>query len=845
MVLSGAVFSPEAIDYSRVSPELGGEVGWLCLAVVVLGLAWAASRMESIRRSFLALEDPRMFAAMRIGTALMTIQCFWNLRPHWRMLWSDEGLFDLDDARTRYGSSALAGWTPDDGFIDNWAVLKYLWGKHSLFYFFSSPDEVSWVMFAFFGVLLLYAAGVFSRLTGVASWLMLCGVYNHNLLYLEGTDTVYRCLWFALIFARTGDAWSFDNWWRCRRLRRRGRLQGVWEEPQPGKEPVYRLVPSWPRYLMIGQLAAIYTNTGIVKSGSIWAQGDALYYALNMDHFYRFEDWTQQLSASLGTNVFRVMTWVTRWWEVYFPVAALGMILKFGHDHRDQPWYRAQDARRARLWLGRLALLAGYLALYRVVVLAYPHCIELPKNQPEEAALIVATGVGNVHLWMGVVVPVLVAVWFALGRWPLRVRRWTIDQVSLRRWLLGRRVWLSLGVFFHGFLIIFMNIGMFPFIMLMMYAAWFRGEELAAGLRWLLRALARTRLRRVIPAYAEGWTGPAQRAEDVPARGRPMPDAIVLGLGLLLLAIVGKKIAGDRDVGDLVKGWVAVTFVVAASFRWLPRRAQTVAFDGGPALAGGAPYRAFALGFVLWHGSAVALHLFPTSNVFSSWRSSARAVHGSWLSLTGTTQSWLMFAPNPPRANTFLKTVVVDEDGSRWDIGGNAYNYRPFPWIFNDRLRKMHRRMISKGKWYLRPWAFYQCRDWLLAYGTRPQKVELYRITTRIPTPEQVATKGWYRPKDLKANVEFLETHTCPKAGDLPAFMKVRRGFELDADDEKELADLVDRRQKLSEQRRRTWAVRRDWGGSAPKTPPAAATPPAAVGRSTGDHEDGGGGDGE
>ena len=112
------LLTPEAIDFSRVTPELGREVGWLCLTVVVCALAWAASRMASIRRSFLALEDPRMFAVLRIGVALMTIQCFWNLKPHWRMLFSDEGLFDLDDARTRYGSSALAGWTPDDGFLD-------------------------------------------------------------------------------------------------------------------------------------------------------------------------------------------------------------------------------------------------------------------------------------------------------------------------------------------------------------------------------------------------------------------------------------------------------------------------------------------------------------------------------------------------------------------------------------------------------------------------------------------------------------------------------------------------------------------------------------------------------
>ncbi len=848
------LFAPDTPDFDHVAPALSAEVGWLCLAVVVCALAWAATRMASIRRSFLALEDPRMFAVLRIGVALMTIQCFWNLKPHWRMLFSDEGLFDLDDARTRYGSSALAGWTPDDGFLDGWAVLKYLWGKHSLFYFYSDPAGVEWVMYAFFALLLVYAAGAFSRVTGVLCWLMLSSVYNHNMLYLEGTDTVYRCMWWILIFARTGDAWSLDNWWRCRRLRRKGQLQEAFEAPQPGKQPIYRLVPSWPRYLFMGQLLAIYTATGLAKTGWIWAQGDALYYALNMDHFYRFEDWTQQVSAVLGTNVFRVMTWVTRWWEVYFAVAALGMALKFGLEHKDQPWYRAQSASRLRVWFGRLALLVGYLAVYRIAVLGYGYLVVLPKNKPDEAAAIVASGVRNVHLWMGVYVPLLVAAWYALGRWPLRVRRWTVDQAAVRRWLLGRRLWLGLGAFFHGFLILFMNIGMFPFIMLMFYAAWLTGEELAAGLRWLVRAAMRTPLRRVMPPGAEAWTAAAQRPEDLPARGRTIPDELVLGLGLILLAIVAKRLSGDRDVGALVYGWIALTLAVAAVYRWVvPRFArgrkgmseQSAAAGGAPALAGGAPYRALALGFVLWHVYGVALHLFPAGNLFSTWRSQARAIQGSYLTVTGTTQSWLMFAPDPPRANTFLKTVVTDEDGRRWNIGGNAYDYRPFPWIFNDRIRKMHRRMLHKGKWYLRPWAYFQCREWHLQYGTRPSKVEIFQILTNIPTPDQVRSKGWYRPSELKAKVTLVETHACPRAGDLPPFMKQRYGHPLTEADERELAEAAERQHKLAEQRRRSWEARRDWGGKpVPLAPAPAATRPA----DGGDDGDKGGdkvGDGE
>lgn len=857
------LLSAEALDFSRVPPELGSHVGWLCLAVVVFTLAWAAARMESVRRSLFALEDPRMFATLRIGTALMTIQCFWNLKPYWRMLWSDEGLYDLAEARSRFGSSALMGWTPEDGFLDHWAVLKYLWGKHSLFYFFSSPEAVSWVMYGFFALLLLYAAGVLSRFTGVVCWLMMCGIYNHNTLYLEGTDTVYRTLWWVLLFARTGDAWSVDNWLRCRRLRRRGRLQEVGEPAEPGKQPVYRLVPSWPRYLLMAQLVAIYTATGVVKNGSVWVQGDALYYALNMDHFYRFEDWTQQVSAALGTNVFRLMTWVTKWWESHFGIAMLGAIVGFGLRHRDAPWYRAQDT-GARRWLGRLALLLAYLALYRIAVLAFPYVGELPKNQPEKNAILVHDGVRHLHIVMGAVVPLLVLAWYALGRWPLRLRRFVVDQPRVHRWLLGRPLWLGLGVMFHGFLILFMNIGMFPFIMLMLYVAWLRGEEIAAALKWLVGLIRRTGLRRLVPAQADASWGPAQRPEDRPARGRALPDLVVVALGLLLLAVVGKRIAGDREIKDLVYAWVGLVFAVALVWRWFGPRllgllrparrgnhmspgTASAAPGGAPALAGGAPYRALALGLLVWHFGAVAMHLFPSSNVFNTWRSSARAVFGSYLSVTGTTQSWNMFAPNPPRSNTFMKTVVVLEDGTRWDIGENSYSYRPFPWIYNDRMRKMHRRMISKGKSYLRPWAFFVCRNWMLDYGSPAAKVEMYKISTRIPTPEQVATKGWYRPRDLKPTFELLETHTCLKGGELPAFMKERRGLPLDEADALELQQAADKDARQSDSRRRSWASRRDWGGT-PKPPPVKVVAEPAVAPEPAPRpadDEGGGGDGE
>jgi hypothetical protein len=84
--------------------------------------------------------------------------------------------------------------------------------------------------------------------------------------------------------------------------------------------------------LMILQVAALYCSTGTVKNGAVWASGDAFYYALNLDHFYRFEP--QQLSAIFGTNLFRINTWVVHWWEAFFPLVVLGLVSRFMRRER-------------------------------------------------------------------------------------------------------------------------------------------------------------------------------------------------------------------------------------------------------------------------------------------------------------------------------------------------------------------------------------------------------------------------------------------------------------------------------------------------------------------------------
>jgi hypothetical protein len=144
----------------------------------------------------------------------------------------------------------------------------------------------------------------------------------------------------------------------------------------------------------------------------------------------------------------------------------------------------------------------------------------------------------------------------------------------------------------------------------------------------------------------------------------------------------------------------------------------------------------------------------------------------------------------------------------------------------------MHRRMVSKGKWYLRYVGELPLPRVVLATGERPAAVEVHKLVTKIPSPDQVAAKGYYDPAKLKVTDELVETHACPLAGDIPPFMKVRRGIPLSAEEQAQLDADAEREAKSAESKRRSWATRRDWGGAGPLTPTPtlnSVTPPAAA----------------
>src|SRR5207302_583979 len=173
----------------------------------------------------------------------------------------------------------------------------------------------------------------------------------------NGGDLVIQAFLFLAVFFPWGEAYSVGSW----RRRRRAILTGATTIPP------LRKIPGLPQRLMMLQLALLYVSTGLSKSGETWRDGTALYYALNLDHFYRVP--AQGLVTWLQyANVLPILTWTTRWWEMLFPLALVGAALR-GYEadptarqvgsvprwRRRLSWGVAATAWFLLAWLGGLA----------------------------------------------------------------------------------------------------------------------------------------------------------------------------------------------------------------------------------------------------------------------------------------------------------------------------------------------------------------------------------------------------------------------------------------------------------------------------------------------------------
>ncbi len=764
--------------------------GWIMLCLAVLaGLIFIINR-EGWRRAFLRAEDPRAMAVFRIAfafCAMCNINGLWEIFEY---LFTDEGIFLTDVARQVFAREQFRGFGnglagDEYGFFDWAAVWQFLKGpKYSLLFFWDTPKAfwIHWVAFQISITCLL--VGFKTRYTKWIAWFLFHSIILRNNIFWEGTENVYRCFFFYLCLSRCDRAYSVDNWLRCRKLRKQGLLSerggpgngaGVApsEEHPKGLEAIYRRIPAWPRMFIILQCGALYCYTGVVKNGSVWWNGDAMYYALNLDHFYRLPP--QQLSAIFGTTLFKLNTYVTHIWESLFPVVIFGMFARFALRERLPEQSKTTKLIHAAAWVA-FGLGCLLLCEYLWPVHFAPAGKKVTAFQPWKQGWWTLEKAQWVFGIAWVLAMALIAWgWRRLRDRPfaltIRGHAFTLDLDWFLKWTMGRRIWIFVGFIFHLHAYVLMNIGWFQPGASTGFLVFVSGMEMALIGVVIGRALGRLPgIGGLIPAWVREGGNPTP-AED-PTLPHLHRDGVRLPMGTMVIGLAIATAGVFLQYKDVVSfGWTLVglvAFLAGSMWREIKADSEDVEvladpYEGAPARVGSKqitePWAYGPLGrflancLVIYQIVGVACWLLPDKDSFG-WRTQTHEPFKWWLRMTQTTQGWKMFAPNPPRSNRFLKVLVTDEYGEVWDMRTDIYadENRPLPWIWYTRQRKINRRIGGseggKGSWYQKWHARYYCREWQKTHdGEVPRKVELINITYPIPTPAYVFKNGPYDPK--------------------------------------------------------------------------------------------------
>jgi hypothetical protein len=361
---------------------------------------------------------------------------------------------------------------------------------------------------------------------------------------------------------------------------------------------------------------------------------------------------------------------------------------------------------------------------------------------------------------------------------------------------------LSLAVIFHAHLAVMMNIGWFQPGMIALNITFLTGWEAAALLRFVAH-LFRKPLRKFLPADIQRGDPPIP-AEDASLPhlrrdGTPLPGWATLAAFALVVAAISIRAFWNPWWGWQRVIWVAMALLALVTLKqWLDRRRSpkmTASTEGNQTTlpwAYGPVGRFLAGTLIVWQLTAVAVWLLPAKDSLHAFRIPARRLFGHWLETTQTDQTWGMFAPNPPTANVFLKTLVTDARGNVWDMRTDVYapERKPIPLIWYDRVRKMNRRVIAgegSGDTYMKWYARYHCRSWQLRHGELPRKAQLVKVWYSIPSPDAIRKHGWTSSEELLATeghekVEY--TVKCAKTtlGQTPPWILERNGLSVPSD---------------------------------------------------------------
>jgi hypothetical protein len=219
--------------------------------------------------------DPTTLGLIRLCCGLLTL--YVHLSYSWGLLGyiSPEGW--LDDEVANYSRTQQPVFAPPLDWSERWSEIGHGSWYWSVFYHIKSPQWIITAHVFFLVVMLLFTLGLWTRWTGILTWIGAISYVQRASITVFGLDTMMVILLTYLMIAPAGDALSLDRLIRRWRDRRKGLAT-------PPVEPSYSA--HFATRLIQVHMAIIYLAGGTSKLlGTTWWSATSLNVVLLNNNF--------------------------------------------------------------------------------------------------------------------------------------------------------------------------------------------------------------------------------------------------------------------------------------------------------------------------------------------------------------------------------------------------------------------------------------------------------------------------------------------------------------------------------------------------------------------------------
>ncbi len=254
--------------------------------------------------------DLRSLALFRILAALLLIHDWWVRLPDLGAFYTASGVLPVD-------ALPKAGGIYHFSLLDNCQTLTSV--------------QIAFAIGLFFYLLLL--VGYQTRIAKFASFVFFASVLSRSLVLHASSHLVLIVMLMWSLFLPLGRRFSLDQYFAERRRKKNTDAQDV----STGFLTSSLCDPSLAALAMVGQIAAIYLFTAIVKYGTAWQDLTALYYALQIDQMVtplgRWLSTAPLWSIKLATASTLALEWMSAflifsfWWQPYLRRVAIGSLV--------------------------------------------------------------------------------------------------------------------------------------------------------------------------------------------------------------------------------------------------------------------------------------------------------------------------------------------------------------------------------------------------------------------------------------------------------------------------------------------------------------------------------------